>query len=347
MARTWLYRGEKCTTSDLSYIKKCSIDIFTRLLKDVEPGTEVDSLVDNRRVKLKLEYYYKGTLYSITELANILQQPRSTVYHQLKDVQNLSVVDDILDNTDTTYRVIYKGEHVNRKELAKFVGMSVETLRHKLEGIPSGTDVTGIDLTTKTRKFIYSGEWYTILELSRTLGVNKNTTFTWLHGIENGTDITDTIRACMVDRRWLYRGELHTRKEISHLCGRSWNFVHNTLKDIREYECVDDLIDRDISSRWAYIEWNGTKKSLVDLATDYGIPRQNLYHECQAHGVKKLREYIESYGGDRRLEITERYRSSCDWICDDLWIYKDPETGEEKVLTTNDINKLEVSECRE
>lgn len=338
--RTWVYRGENCTVRDLACIKGCRKETFTKLLKEVPPGTEIDSIVDNRRVKLILKYRYRGTLYTITELVNMTKLSRAMVYGALKDIKNFSEVDSIIDSLTAPYYVVYKGKKVNKKELAKLVGISVETLCNKLEDIPSGTDVTDINFNIEIRRVIYDGELYTVPALANMLGVQKGKMYTWLRNVKSGTDVTNRIKERNVSKRWMYRGELRTINGIKHLCGRSRNFVANTLVGIKENECVDDLIDRDTSSRWECIDWNGTQKSLIDLATDYGIPRNNLYYECQTHGTKKLKEYIDSYGGDRRLRIVEKHRLFCDWICDDLWVYKDPETEEEQVLTTKEINSL-------
>lgn len=344
--RTWLYKGKECTIRDLGCIKECSADIFRKLLKEVEPGTEIDSIVDSYKIRSVPKYCYRGTLCTITELVKMSGLSRMIVYRALKKYKEFSVIDTLIDELEAPWYAIYEGERVSKKELAKLIGVSDETLRHKLEGIPSGTDVTNIDPSTKIRRFVYNGKTCTVSDLSNLLGVEKSRISIWLKGVYAGVDVTDLINEHKVNKKWMYHGELCTMNRIANLCGRSRNFVANALVNAKENECVDDLIDIDISTKWANIDWHGTKKSIIELSTDYGISLSNLYYECNTHGTKKLKEYIDSYGGDRRLELREAARPYCDWICDNLWVCKNPETGEETVLATEDINKLEVSECR-
>ena len=61
------------------------------------------------------------------------------------------------------------------------------------------------------------------------------------------------------------------------------------------------------------------------------------------YGSADIESWLESKGGLRRLELSSSIRECCGWICDDLWVYKDPETEEEQVLTTEEINNLCVN----
>ena len=349
--RTWLYKGKEHTVRDLMSIKECSESTLSRLLKDVPKGTEIDSIIDAPKVRKLSKYRYRGTLHSTVELADILQCPISRVYNKIRYVDVGSDVDDILDNIsvvarDRFYYVIYEGKRVSKKELAKCIGMSATTLARKLKDVPSGTDVTKFDFTVNTRWFIYDGKAYKASGLADALNVKQCTISAWLRGIENGTDVTCIIKERNVDRRWVYHSELLCLKEIAHLCGKSSNFVRNKLIGVKEKECVDDIIDKAISVMRTPLDWNGKQMRISEIANEYGLSFDRVYGAYKRYGVYKLREYMDVYGGDRRLEIAKRYRSNCDYICDNLWVYKNPETGEETVLATEDINKLEVSECQ-
>ena len=354
--RTWSYKGKECTIRDLMSIKECSESTLMRLLKDVPKGTVIDSIVDIRKERSSVKYRYRGVLHTTVELADILQCPTSRVYGRIRYVAAGSDVTDILDNMsvvarDRSYYVVYKGKRVSKKELAKCIGMSATTLARKLKDVPSGTDVTNFDFTANTRWFICDGKAYKASGLADALNVKQCTISAWLRGIENGTDVTcvineHNVNRRRVDRRWVYHGELLCQKGIARLCGKSPNFVRNKLVGVKEKECVDDIIDKAISVMCIQLDWNGKQMRISEIANEYGISFDSLYGAYRRYGAHKLMEYVNGYGGDRRLKIVKRYRSDCDWICDNLWVYKDRETGEETVMSTEDINKLEVSECQ-
>ena len=107
------------------------------------------------------------------------------------------------------------------------------------------------------------------------------------------------------------------------------------------HEVINELFDKKYNK--ASISVYGEDLRLYEIVDKFGLKLSTVHAYIDKYGSADIESWLESKGGLRRLELSSSIRECCGWICDDLWVYKDPETEEEQVLTTEEINNLCVN----
>ena len=354
--RRFYYKNVLYSIEELAELKKCSITLLDRQLKQVKNKSHVDEIVDSMFICRNgaKQWLYHGGLHTAREIAEIKHCSLSNIQRILCGVKEGCVVDDLVDikrkgDRGIIYR--YKNTDATVKQIASQINKSEYAVRKWLVPCDPGEDVT--DVIAKhliTGDFIYEGEHVSLKDISRITGLKLGAVSNCSKKTKK-VDLTEAIHQRLEKEKYNiileYNGKEITRRGLAEECNTTFDRVCRVLEKfgitggVVPHEVINELFDKKYNK--ASISVYGEDLRLYEIVDKFGLKLSTVYAYIDKYGSADIESWLESKGGLRRLELSSSIRECCGWICDDLWVYKDPETEEEQVLTTEEINNLCVN----
>ena len=351
--RRFYYKNVLYSIEELAKLKECSITLLDRQLTHVKNKSHVDEIVDNIAVGRNgaKQWLYRDVLRTSKEIAEIKHCSLSNIQRILRGVKEGCVVDDLVDikrKSDRSIVYRYRNTNATVKQIAAQIDKSEYAVRKWLTPCNPGDDVTEVIAKHLiTGDFIYEGEHVSLKDISRITGLKLGAVSNCSRKTKK-VDLTEAIHQRLEKEKYNivleYDGKEVTRRRLAEECNTTFDRVCKVLEKFGitggavPPEVIRELLNKKYNME--SISVYGEDLRLYEIVSKFGLKLPTVHANIDKYGPANIESWLESKGGVRRLELNSSIREYCDWICDDLWVYKNPETEEEQVLTTKEINEL-------